>query len=577
MARRYEGPSERREIMALKALMLKRSIDKKKEELAALIEKDQSFEAREAELETAINEANTEEEQQAVSEEVEAFEAEKEAHDEAKSTLTSEIEGLENELSELEAAAPTRNEHKPHKERRAERGVTMTEINIRSLPKNQRAFNALSVERRQAIVAQTDVKEFLTQLRSMKGQSRAVSGVELTIPIVFLELIAENMYRYSKLLNRVRVRDVNGEARQTIAGTVPEAVWTEMCGAINELSFAFNQITLDGYKVAGFIPVCNSILEDNDINLSSWIVEMISEAIGLAMDKAILYGKGSASMMPLGIVTRLAQQNQPADYPANAPAWVDLHTSNILKIGGADVTGAAFWSALMEATGATYTRYNRGTMFWAMNSKTYATLKSKLITFTASGDIVANLFGSLPIITGDIDVLEFIPDGDIIGGYGDLYLLAMRAGMTIESSREVQFIQDNTVFKGKQRADGQPIIPGAFVAININNQEVTTVMDFAADTANDAQLTGLVISGVTLTFNSATYSYTGTASAATGKVEATPAQAAAQVAISYNGANVRNGGTVTWLADSKAHPMTVTVKQGNAVRVYTVNVTKAAV
>jgi HK97 family phage major capsid protein len=576
MARRYEGSSERREIMALKALMLKRSIDKKKEELAALIEKDQSFEAREAELETAINEANTEEEQQAVSEEVEAFESEKEAHDEAKSTLTSEIEGLENELSELEAEAPTRNERKPHKERRAERGVTMTEINIRSLPKNQRAFNALSVERRQAIVAQTDVKEFLTQLRSMKGQSRAVSGVELTIPIVFLELIAENMYRYSKLLNRVRVRDVNGEARQTIAGTVPEAVWTEMCGAINELSFAFNQITLDGYKVAGFIPVCNSILEDNDINLSSWIVEMISEAIGLAMDKAILYGKGSASMMPLGIVTRLAQQRQPADYPANAPAWVDLHTSNILKIGGADVTGAAFWSALMEATGATYTRYNRGTMFWAMNSKTYATLKSKLITFTASGDIVANLFGSLPIITGDIDVLEFIPDGDIIGGYGDLYLLAMRAGMTIESSREVQFIQDNTVFKGKQRADGQPIIPGAFVAININNTDVTTAMDFAADTANDAQLTDLVISGVTLTFDPATYSYTGTASAATGKVEATPAQAAAQVAISYNGANVRNGGTVTWLADSKAHPMTVTVKQGNAVRVYTVNVTRTA-
>lgn len=562
--------------MALKALMLKRSIDKKKEELAALIEKDQSFEAREAELETAINEASTEEEQQAVSEEVEAFEVEKEAHDEAKSTLTSEIEGLENELSELEAAAPTRNEHKPHKERRAERGVTMTEINIRSLPKNQRAFNALSVERRQAIVAQTDVKEFLTQLRSMKGQSRAVSGVELTIPIVFLELIAENMYRYSKLLNRVRVRDVNGEARQTIAGTVPEAVWTEMCGAINELSFAFNQITLDGYKVAGFIPVCNSILEDNDINLSSWIVEMISEAIGLAMDKAILYGKGSASMMPLGIVTRLAQQSQPADYPANAPAWVDLHTTNILKIGGDNVTGAAFWSALMEATGATYTRYNRGTMFWAMNSKTYATLKSKLITFTASGDIVANLFGSLPIITGDIDVLEFIPDGDIIGGYGDLYLLAMRAGMTIESSREVQFIQDNTVFKGKQRADGQPIIPGAFVAININNTDVTTAMDFAADTANDAQLTDLVISGVTLTFNPATYSYTGTASAATGKVEATPAQAAAQVAISYNGANVRNGGTATWLADSKAHPMTVTVKQGNAVRVYTVNVTRTA-
>ena len=143
---------------------------------------------------------------------------------------------------------------------------------------------------------------------------------------------------------------------------------------------------------------------------------MISESIGLAEDKSILYGKGAASKMPLGIVTRLAQQSQPGDYPANAPAWEDLHTSNILKIGGAGVTGAEFWSALMSATGATYTRYNRGTMFWAMNSKTYATLKSKLITFTATGDIVANLFGSLPIVNGDVEILEFMPDGDIVGG-----------------------------------------------------------------------------------------------------------------------------------------------------------------
>lgn len=112
--------------------------------------------------------------------------------------------------------------------------------------------------------------------------------------------------------------------------------------------------------------------------------------------------------------------------------------------------------------------------------------------------MIAQYPGVMPVVDGDIDVLEFIPDGDIIGGYGDLYLLAMRAGMTIESSREVQFIQDNTVFKGKQRADGQPVIPGAFVAININNQEVTTVMEFAADNANDAKLSAFVVGSETL-------------------------------------------------------------------------------
>lgn len=560
----------------LKALMLRRSIDAKKAELAHLERKDAEFKTREAELETAIAEVEpgNAEQEAAVNAEIEKFDGEKAAHDQAKETLSADIEKLEGELAELERSAPKPAETNRHTER-GERTMEPLSINIRSLPMSCRAFDALPQERRAAIAAQEDVQAFLGQLRTMKGQARAVTGAELSIPVVFLELIAENMFRYSKLLNRVRVRNVSGQARQTIAGTVPEAVWTEMCGAINELDFVFNQITLDGYKVAGYVPVCNSILEDNDINLAGWIVEMLSESIGLAMDKAILYGKGSASKMPLGIVTRLAQTSKPADYPANAPDWVDLHTSNIKQIGGASSTGAQFWAQLMEATGATYTRYSRGELFWAMNSKTYAALRAKVITFTASGDVVANVFGVLPIITGNVDILEFMPDGDIVGGYGDLYLLAVRSGMTIESSEHVQFLQDNTVFRGKQRADGQPIIPGAFVAININNQAVTTTMTFAADRANDAQLADLAISGVTLSpasFDPETYTYTGTSSTASAKVEATPAQAGAQVAIDFNGKNTRNGGTVT-LTNGAGNVFTVTVRQGNAVRVYTVTVT----
>ena len=568
--------------MALKILMLRSKMDRLNKELEALREKDAEFATREAELEQAVNEAATEEEEKVVADNVEQFETEKQAHDERKSALEQEINEIEGQIKEIEANAPTRgnNPAASPESKHNERGERnkMNIVNIRSLPKSQRVFDALSGEQRQAILSDNTMQEFLKELRSMKGQQRAVSGAELTIPVVMLDLIAENMYRYSKLLNRVRVRNVRGEARQTIAGTVPEAVWTEMCGAINELSFVFNQITLDGYKVAGFVPVCNSILEDNDINLAGWIVEMLSEAVGLAMDKAILYGKGAASKMPLGIVTRLAQTAQPSDYPANAPAWENLSTSNIIKIDGTTATGAEFWAKLMEAIGNTYTRYSRGEMFWAMNSKTYAKLRSKLITFTATGDVVANLYGTLPVITGNVDVLEFIPDGDIIGGYGDLYLLALRSGMTIESSREVQFIQDNTVFKGKQRADGMPVIPGAFVAININNKAVTTAMDFAADTANDAQLSALSIGSESLSpsFSATTYSYTVTASTASDKIEATAAAAGAQISINYNGANVRNGGTVTWTADNTAHPLTITVKQGNAVRVYTVNVTKAS-
>ena len=567
--------------MALRQIMLSRKIEQKKQELAALREKDADFQTREDALTQAIEEAQTEEEQKTVEEEVEKFDTEKTAHDESKEKLEAEIGDLEAELEAAEVDPPVPAERHDNKEKKVRTNVMRTDVNIRSLPMSKRAFDALPSDLRESIVQRDDVKAFLSQLRSMKGATRAIQGGELEIPVVFLDLISENMYRYSKLLNRVRVRIVPGQARQTIAGTVPEAVWTEMCGAINELTFVFNQITLDGYKVAGYIPVCNSLLEDtvSNLDLASWIIEMLSEAIGLAEDKAILYGKGSAAHMPLGIVTRLAQDEQPAGYPANAPAWQDLSDTNIVKINGASLTGVEFWSQLIMAAANTFTRYNRGTMFWAMNSKTYATLRSKLVTFTATGDAVANLYGYLPIITGDVDILEFIPDGDIIGGYGDLYLWVDRASMQIESSREVQFIQDNTVFRGKARADGAPIIPGAFVAININNTEVTTVMDFAADTANDADLIALSVGSETLapsSFDPDTLTYT--ISAATGttdKVEATPAQAGAEVSIVFDGKNVRNGGNITLTADSTVHPLTITVKNGNAVKVYTVNITKA--
>lgn len=555
--------------MALRALMLKRKLDDKRRELEDLRAKDAEFETREADLENSIAEAQTEEEKAAVEEEIGKYETENANHQEAKKTLEREISELEEEQAELERKKP--DVKAPETERRT---VTMSKINIRTLPMSQRAFDAFPMEERTAMVQREDVKAFLSEIRSMKGQQRAVQGASLTIPIVFLDLISENMYRYSKLLNRVRVREVSGEARQTIAGTVPEAVWTEMCGAINELTFAFNQITLDGYKVAGFVPVCNSILEDNDINLASWIVEMLSESIGLALDKAILYGKGAASKMPLGIVTRLAQESKPSDYPATAPEWVDYHNTNIQKVDST-ADAVAFWAALALAAGNTFTKYSRGDQFWAMNSKTLAKLRSKLISFTASGDLVSRFDGVMPIINGDVDVLEFIPDGDIIGGYGDLYLLADRGAMKIQASTEVQFIQDNTVFKGTRRADGQPVIPGAFVAININNTAVTTAMAFAADTANDATLQSLTIGSETLapTFDTGVYTYAVTASATSDKVEVVPAQAGASVSISYNGKNVNNGGTITWATGTK--DLAITVKQGNTTRVYTVTVTKS--
>jgi HK97 family phage major capsid protein len=474
--------------------MLKRQIEQKEAELAALREKGAGFETREAELEAEIGEVDT-----ANSEERSAMEAEIEAFENERSAYSNSVTALENELAELrtrleteEANAPTNHNERPAAAQN-ERSMTamFANINIRSLPMNQRAFDAFPLEQRRAMVEKQENKEFLDRVRSLRS-TRGVTGADLLIPVDFLDIISENMYRYSKLLRRLRVRNIRGTARQPVTGIAPEAVWTGRCGNLNELDFLLNQVEIDDFKLAGIIAVCNSDLDDAYLNLASMLIEMLSESLGLGADKAALYGKGPAYQMPLGIVTRLAQTSKPASYPDFAPAWEDLHTSNVITID-ASLTGAAFWSALTLATGNTFNRYARGTQFWAMNSKTYTMLKSKAITFTASGDVVSNIFGVLPIINGDIDILEFMPDGDIVGGYGDLYLWGQRAGMTIgmDETGFVNRLKDQTVFFGKMRADGLPVIARAFVAININGSAPTTSMLFAADVANT--LAGLIM------------------------------------------------------------------------------------
>ena len=285
--------------MALKALMLKRQIDLKQKALDELRSKDAEFEKREAELEASIAEVETDEERAAVDEAVTAFESEKAARDEAAGKLEEEIRGLENELSEIEEEqdVPVKAEA-PAQETEERKVEIMTETRTR--------FSEMTMEQRSAFCKREDVAAWLSAVRAMKSgqQQRAISNVDLTIPDVVLPLLHSEAARNSQLMALVNMTTLTGTSRQVIMGAIPEAVWTEMCANINELDLGFNEIEMDGYKVAGYIKICNAILDDNDVNLASEIISALGAAIGKALDKAILFGTGVK--MPLGIATRLA-------------------------------------------------------------------------------------------------------------------------------------------------------------------------------------------------------------------------------------------------------------------------------
>lgn len=557
--------------MALKILMLKRNIDSKKSELEELRKKDESFSVREAELEQAIEEAQTEEEQSLVSEEVEKFETEKQEHEESKSKLENEIEDLEANLEAEESKTPDSREIKKDKKERADNKM-----------QTRTKFFGLSSQEQREFVAREDVKAFLERAREMGreqlsgiSQKRGVTGGDLTIPTVVLDLLRQNIMDYSKLTRRVRLRAVNGKARQTVMGAIPEAIWTEACAKLNELDFSFNQVEVDGYKVGGVVYICQATLEDSDLNLAYEIMEGMGASIGISVDKAILYGTGVK--MPLGIATRLAQTSEPDNYPATARPWQNLKSSNMKQISSKH--GVELFQEIARASKAAKGKYSRGVKFWAMNESTYTDLLVEAMTFNANGAIVSSQNGTMPVIGGDIDVLpdEVISDGNIVGGYGDLYLLAERSGSEFARSDEYRFAEDQAAFKGSARYDGMPVIAEGFVAIGI---DVTPATDatFLGDTANDTTIAALTVGAENLapSFAPETLTYAITASATSDAITANPTQAKAKVMLAYDGKNYPNGSTIKWKADSKAHPLTITVQNGVSERTYTVNVTKSA-
>ena len=483
----------------LKVFMLRTKIEAAKKKLEALRALDADFTKREAELEQAITEAaelegdEAAEAQKAVEESVEQFENEKAEHEDAKKSLTDEITEMEKDLAEAEAEqdttpAPTGEEREVKK--------------MATISKRNRFFAGQDVN---AMFERDDVKTYLAEIRSCIKNKRELTNVGLTIPEVFVGLIKENVENYSKLYKHVNVQPISGKGREIVQGTVAEAIWTECCAVLNELSLAFNDVEVDCYKVAGYYKVCNAVLEDNDVDLATKLLEALSQAIGLAVDKAIIYGRNSASAqkMPLGIVSRLAQTSEPANYPATARPWVDLHTSNIVSISSG-VTGAALIQQIVLASGKAKGTYSRGEKVWVMNENTYTKLMAYTVTTDANGRIVTGVAGTMPVVGGIIEVLNFIPDNTIIGGYFDLYMLAERAGAQFAQSEHVFFIQDQTAFKGTARYDGQPVIAEAFVAIGLESTTpAANSVAFAPDEANVVKAIALNVNAVTIDLSEA--------------------------------------------------------------------------
>ncbi len=480
--------------MALRTILLRKRLTDAQKRNADLRAALAAFDTREAEIAQAIEEAETEEQRSAVTAEVETFETERRAAAEAVTASDEEVANIQRELDEAEqaqeAALGDYNNNEGGEERSRRRGDEhmndMDQREIHTFQSRSRCFTTRAA--RDAFYGRTEVREFLGRVRTMLGNQpasrRAVTGADLTIPTIILDIIRDNLNKYSKLLPYVSLKPVSGRSRQNVIGDIPEGVWMEMTGALNDLTFTINDVEMDGFKVGGIIIIPNSYLEDSDINLGEEILYMLGQSIGMALDKAIVYGKGSGQKMPIGIMTRLAETSQPAYWDANRMPWIDLHSANVVKLNILSETGTTFFGPLLAALAKAKPKKDLGERVWIMNEATRTTLMIKAMAFNSAAALVSQMNDTMPVLGGKIVTLDFMTDNNIVGGYLARYLLAERQGSSFGYSDLPLYIQDKTVFKGTARYDGQPIFGESFVAVTIDNTNVVTEMDFAADYAN---------------------------------------------------------------------------------------------
>lgn len=321
---------------------------------------------------------------------------------------------------------------------------------------------------------------------------RGVTNASLAVPTVMVPMVRESIERYSKLMKHVNKVTLPGEGKVTMLGKIPEAVWTENAGKLNEMSLKLAQVKVDVNKVGGYIPVPNPFLQDSDENLAGIIVDYLGQSIGYGLDKAVIYGTGTD--MPVGIIPRLtfaynaSTAPKPSWWQANMPDYTDLSTTNVGKASAASVTGAALFKEIIKTLGKIKAQYvgGSGNKFWAMSPATWLTLQAEMLSINSAGAIVTGAQAEMPIIGGAVEILDFIPDNNIIGGYGQAYLLAERRGIELMSSEHARFTDDVTVFRGKARYDGIPVAGEAFAAFSISTTAVATspVTAFATDSAN---------------------------------------------------------------------------------------------
>jgi HK97 family phage major capsid protein len=338
--------------------------------------------------------------------------------------------------------------------------VKSAAIENKSIIKNgevvDEAKSVMNVKRYKApfVTVGTEAKAFLQSVRKSVSEGVAADG-GFTVSEEFDAAIASYAAEESVVRSRAYVVTMKKLTKKlpkldqgsSVFGGVTMA-WADEAEAATPSSPKFKQVVLTAHKMIGLTTASSEILEDSDVDMANYLVQLFGMAAVHFEDTAFLTGDGDAK--PTGIISTLgacpvvkrAVANQVSDADMKAlknkvPASLRkngvyiMDTTAIEYVEGLkDTTGRPLWQpSISEGRLPTYGGYP-------------VVETEKLSTLGTKGDVVfANL------------------------GLG--YAIGDRRGLEVAASIHSKFNTDEIEFRLTKRVDGQVRLPQAFAVLDV--------------------------------------------------------------------------------------------------------------
>lgn len=284
-------------------------------------------------------------------------------------------------------------------------------------------------------------------------EKRGFTDLDVTLPKTVFDRVFEYLEQNHALLNKINFQNTTAVTEWIIRKTDCEAAWWgKLTDTIKkELEHGFDKTSTGMYKLSAYMPVAKAMLDLGPEWLDRYVRAVLSEAISLALELAIVAGTGKDQ--PIGMIKNLKGAVVDSVYPDKtaevlpnlspltlgdkvmAPLTKDGQRAvpNVLIV----VNPLDYWSKIFPAT-----------------------------TFLTSGGTY--IHGVLPI-PGDIVQSVAVPKGKLIAGVATDYFMGIGSTGKIEFSDEYRFLEDERVYITKQYANGMPKDNDSFLVFDINN------------------------------------------------------------------------------------------------------------